>query len=162
MSLNRVQAIGNVGKDPEIKSLNSGSRVANFSLAVSEKWKDKQTGEAKEKTEWLNVVVWTDALIGVIERYVKKGSKLYVEGKYQTRKYQDASGNDRYSTEVVIQGFGGSIQLLGDAKGSSEGGGGSYESQSSGSYGAPSKPSEAFMSDDLDDQIPFVSRDYIW
>lgn len=116
-SLNRVTLVGNVGDDPEIKNLNSGNAVANFSLATSESWKDKATGEKKEHTDWHRVVVWNDNLIDVLEKYVKKGSKLLVEGKLQTRKWQDQDGNDRYSTEVVLTGFDCKILLLGDPRG---------------------------------------------
>lgn len=152
MALNRIQAIGNVGRDPEFKSLNSGDRVCNFSIAVTEKWTDKQSGEKKEKTEWINVVVWTPALIGVVEKYVKKGSKLYVEGKFQTRKY-DKDGVTHYNTELVIQGFGGSIQLLGDPKDD-----GTQKHDASGrdySQKDTQSQSRASYSADLDDEIPF-------
>jgi single-strand DNA-binding protein len=114
MSLNLCQFIGHVGKDPEIKSTQSGTRVANFSLAVTEKWKDK-SGERREKTEWVSVVVWSDGLIGIIGKYVHKGSKLYVSGKMQTRKWEK-DGVDRYTTECVLQGFDGRIELLGEPK----------------------------------------------
>lgn len=144
-SLNKVQLIGNVGADPEIKSFQNGSRVANLRVATSEKWKDKTTGEAKEKTEWHSVAIFNDGLVGIIERFVKKGSKLYIEGQLQTRKWQDATGNDRYSTEVVLQGFGGSIVLLDGAQG-----GGQAPAQNA--YQAPA-PTNAL--DDLDDDVPF-------
>lgn len=116
-SLNRVELIGNVGQDPEVRNLNSGNAVANLSIATSESWKDKQTGEKKERTEWHRVVVWNDGLVEVIEKYVKKGSKIYVEGQLQTRKWQDQDGNDRYSTEVVLTGFDAKLILLGDPRG---------------------------------------------
>ena len=115
-SLNRVTLVGNCGKDPEIRSTQSGAKVASFSVATSESWKDKTTGEKKERTEWHNIVVWGDALVGVIEKYVSKGSKLMVEGQMQTRKWEK-DGVDRYSTEVVVQGFDGRLLLLGDPKG---------------------------------------------
>lgn len=121
-SLNKVTLIGNLGADPEVRNLTSGNAVANFSLATSESWKDKNTGEKKEITYWHRVVVWNDGLISVIEKYVKKGSKLYVEGQLQTRKYQDKDGKDCYATEVVLSGFDGKIILLGDG-----GGGGNRE-----------------------------------
>lgn len=155
MALNRVQAIGNVGKTPEIKTLNNGSRVANFSIAVTEKWKDKQSGEKKEATEWMNVVVWSDGLIRVIEQYVHKGSKLYVEGQFKTRMYEK-DGVKHYNTEIVIQGFGGSIQLLSDGKSderqepeSSYSGGGYTEKDTR------SAADSGGFTDDLDDEIPF-------
>ncbi len=115
-SLNRVTLIGNVGQDPEIRNLNSGSSVANLSLATSETWRDKD-GEKQERTEWHRIVVWNDGLIGVIEKFVKKGSKIMIEGQLQTRKWQDQDGNDRYSTEVVLTGFDGKLLLLGDSGG---------------------------------------------
>jgi len=114
-SLNKVTLIGNVGADPEVRNLNSGNAVANLSLATSESWKDKNSGEKKEVTQWHRIVVWNDGLISVIEKYVSKGSKLYIEGQLQTRKWQDQEGNDRYSTEVVLTGFDAKLILLGDA-----------------------------------------------
>ena len=101
-SVNKVILIGNLGKDPEIRSLNNGKEVANFSIATSESWKDKTTGERKERTEWHNICVFSEGLVSVIKRYVKKGSKVYVEGALQTRKCQDKTGTARYSTEVVL------------------------------------------------------------
>lgn len=160
-SLNRATLIGNVGKDPEIKTLNNGNRVANLSLATSETWKDKSSGEKKERTEWHRITVWNDGLIGVIERFVKKGSKVMIEGQIQTRKYEQ-DGVDKYTTEIVLQGFGGQLILLGDKSsgGSSErssGGGGSSDDDyssglSTGGANKPSGPKEAY---DLNDDIPF-------
>ena len=143
-SINKVILIGNVGKDPDIRSTQSGSKIANLSLATSESWKDKQTGERQERTEWHRVVVFGEGLVRVIENYVKKGSKLYVEGQLQTRKWQDQSGNDRYSTEVVLQAYGGTITLLDsrkDSDGDQDHGG--YDAGFSGGASA------------LDDEIPF-------
>jgi single-strand DNA-binding protein len=111
-SVNKVILIGNVGRDPEIRSFANGGRVANLTIATSETWKDKTTGERKEKTEWHKVTIANDALVGVVERYVKKGSKLYLEGQLETRKWQDQSGADRYSTEIVLRGFGGVLVML--------------------------------------------------
>lgn len=111
-SLNRVMLIGNLGQDPEIKTFSDGGRVANLSIATSETWRDKQSGERKERVEWHRVNVWGDGLVGVIEKYCRKGDKLYIEGQLQTRKWQDQQGNDRYSTEVVVRGFGSGIKLL--------------------------------------------------
>ena len=110
--LNQCSFIGNLGRDPEIRSFSNGGRVCNLRLAVSEKWKDKNSGERKEKTEWISIAIFNDGLIGVAERYLRKGSKLFVQGKFTTRKWQDSSGNDRYSTEVVIDGFNGSLTML--------------------------------------------------
>lgn len=111
MGLNKVSLIGRVGKEPEIRAMQNGNSVASFSIACSEKWKDKD-GERKEKTEWFNVVVFSDGLVNVIKSYVKKGSQLYLEGKLQTRKWQDKDGNDKYTTEVVLQGFDAKLILL--------------------------------------------------
>lgn len=164
-SVNKVILIGNLGNDPEVRTFGNGGKVANLSLATSESWRDKQSGERKEKTEWHRVAVFGEGLVGVIERYVKKGSKLYIEGKLQTRKWQDRDGNDKYTTEVVLQGYGGTLTML-DSRDSQGGGGrssGGY-SQDSGGYGnmdqgggsraasAMEGPKENF---DLDDDIPF-------
>ena len=111
-SLNKVQLIGNVGADPEIKNLNNGGSLANIRLATSESWRDKRSGERKEKTEWHTVVVFNEHLVELVDKYVSKGDKIYVEGQLQTRKWEDRDGNDRYSTEVVIPNFGGTITLL--------------------------------------------------
>jgi len=119
-SVNKVILVGNVGNDPEIRTFGNGGKVANFSIATSENWRDKQSGERKEKTEWHRVAVFNDGLVGVIERYVKKGSKLYIEGKLQTRKWTDNSGQDKYTTEVVLQGYGGNLTML---DGRNDGGG---------------------------------------
>ena len=164
-SVNKVILIGNVGKDPEIRTFGNGGKVANFSIATSESWKDRNSGERKEKTDWHNIAVFNDGLVGVIERYVKKGSKLYIEGKLQTRKWQDRDGNDKYTTEVVLQGYGGTLTMLDsrDSQGGGRSGGGGYN-QDSGGYGnmnqgggsrsasAMEGPKENF---DLDDDIPF-------
>lgn len=112
-SVNKVTLLGNVGKDPDIRTLNNGNRVASFSIATSETWRDKASGERKEKTDWHNVVVFNDGLVKVIENYVRKGSKLYVEGALKTRKYEK-DGRDVYATEVVLQQYGGSLVLLGE------------------------------------------------
>ncbi len=146
--LNKCTFIGRVGKDPEIKSTNSGEQLAYFSLACTEKWTSK-TGEKKEATEWVNVVVW-GKLCTVIQNYVKKGSKLYISGKLKTRSWEDQSGQTKYMTEVVLQGFGGELIML-----DSKGGGGQQDS-----YAKPeSARKQLFGSNidtDLDDEIPFV------
>ncbi len=135
-SLNKVMIIGNLGADPEIRSFQNGGKVANLRIATSETWKDKNTGERKEKTEWHTVAVFSEGLVGVVERYLKKGSKVFVEGKLQTRKWQDQSGADRYSTEIVIQGLGGTLTMLDGAPGGGGGGGGGGRSGGgSGGYG---------------------------
>lgn len=156
-SLNKVMLIGNLGADPEIRRLPSGGSVANMRLATSESWRDKNSGERREKTEWHSVVVFNDNLVRVIEQYVKKGSKLYVEGQLQTRKYQDKSGQDRYSTEVVLQGFSGNLTLL-DGRGEPAREGG--ESRGGGDFGRSSPmdrkpPGGGGRPSDFDDDIPF-------
>ncbi len=168
-SVNKVILVGNVGSDPEIRSFNNGGKVANFSLATSENWRDKQSGERKEKTEWHRVAIFNDGLVNIVEKYIKKGSKLYIEGKLQTRKWQDQSGNDKYSTEVVLQGYGGTLTML-DSRNEGGGnriGGGGYNQDSGGYQGnqggqsnqgqsrsasTMEGPAENF---DLDDEIPF-------
>jgi single-strand DNA-binding protein len=136
-SLNKVMLIGNLGADPEIRTFGNGGKVANLRIATSEQWKDRQTGERKEKTEWHTVAIFSEGLVGVVERYLKKGSKVFVEGKLQTRKWQDQSGQDRYSTEIVIQGLGGTLTMLDGASGGGGGmGGGGGGRSGSGSYGA--------------------------
>ncbi len=148
-SLNKVMMIGNLGADPEIRTLPSGGKVASLRLATSETWRDKQSGERREKTEWHSVVIFNDNLTRVVEQYVKKGSKLYIEGQLQTRKYQDKSGQDRYSTEVVLQNFGGSLTLL-------DGRDDSGSERQTGTYSGdhPAK-GLADSSANLDDDIPF-------
>jgi single-strand DNA-binding protein len=169
-SVNKVILIGNLGADPEVKSFQNGGRIANLRIATSENWKDKQTGERKERTEWHTVVLQSDGLVGVAEKYLRKGSKVYIEGQLRTRKWQDQSGNDRYSTEVSVGGIGGVLTMLDGAPGggggqrgggdyqgggsSSGGGGGSSWGQGGGGGGAPSGGGSNF-GDDLDDDIPF-------
>ena len=114
-SLNKVTLIGHLGKDPDIRTMQSGGKVASFSLATSESWKDKASGERKERTEWHNVVVYNEGLVKVVEQFLKKGSKIYLEGRMETRKWQDKDGNDKYTTEVVLRPFNGEILML-DAK----------------------------------------------
>jgi single-strand DNA-binding protein len=156
-SVNKVILVGNLGKDPEVRRLSSGDPVVNLSVATSESWRDKQTGERKEKTEWHRVVIFNENLGKVAEQYLKKGSKVYIEGQLQTRKYTDNSGAEKYTTEVVLQRFRGELTML---DGKNDGGGRSYEDEGSsfgGSRGAKrvsSGPSENF-SQDLDDEIPF-------
>jgi single-strand DNA-binding protein len=155
-SINKVILVGNLGRDPEIRTLNSGDRVANLNLATSETWRDRTSGERKERTEWHRVVIFNDNLVKVAENYLRKGSKVYIEGALQTRKYQDASGQEKYSTEVVLQKFRGELTML-DGKGEggerSEGDFGGYSAGGRAS-GASSGPRESFSAD-LDDEIPF-------
>jgi len=151
-SVNKVILVGNLGADPEIRTLNSGDRVANLRVATSETWRDRNSGERKERTEWHRVVIFNDNLVKVAESYLKKGSKVYIEGALQTRKWQDQSGQDKYSTEVVLQKFRGELTML-DGRG--EGGGASEEDYGGGFQRAqPSGPRENFTAD-LDDEIPF-------
>ena len=169
-SVNKVILVGNLGADPEIRRLNSGDPVVNLRIATSESWRDKNSGERKEKTEWHNVVIFNDQIAKVAEQYLKKGMKVYVEGQLQTRKWQDQTGADKYTTEVVLQKFRGELQML-DARGQGEGGQvGGYAGggSSRGSDFGQSSPSESFnrgggaksgggggSSRELDDEIPF-------
>ncbi|MBE1296890.1 single-stranded DNA-binding protein [Phycobacter azelaicus] len=130
-SVNKVILIGNLGRDPEVRTFQNGGKVCNLRIATSETWKDRNTGERREKTEWHSVAVFNEGLVRVCEQYLRKGSKVYIEGQLQTRKWQDQNGQDRYSTEVVLQGFGSTLTML-DGRG--EGGGG----QSGGGYGGGS------------------------
>lgn len=169
-SVNKVIIVGNLGADPEVKSFQNGGRLANLRIATSEDWKDKATGEKKERTEWHTVVLNSDGLVGVAERFLKKGSKVYIEGQLRTRKWQDASGNDRYTTEVSVGGFDGKLVMLDGAKGGSGGGDGWSGGQSGGSSGGSSGgnnwgagggggTSSGFgggdFDNDLDDDVPF-------
>ena len=132
-SVNKVILIGNLGRDPEVRSFQNGGKVCNLRIATSETWKDKNTGERREKTEWHSVAIFNEGLVRIAEQYLKKGSKVYIEGQLQTRKWQDQSGADKYSTEVVLQGFGGTLTMLdGRDSGSGGGGGGGYGGGSSG------------------------------
>lgn len=125
-SLNKVMLIGNLGADPEIRSFQNGGKVANLRIATSEQWKDRNTGERQERTEWHTVAIFSEGLVNVVERFLKKGSKVYIEGKLQTRKWQDQNGQDRYSTEVVLRGFDGTLTMLDGPQGGSGGGGGGF------------------------------------
>ena len=118
-SVNKVILLGNLGQNPDIRTMQNGKKVCSFSMATSDSWKDKETGEKKEKTEWHRVVVFNEGLVGVVENYVKKGTKLYIEGSLQTRKWTDDSGIEKYTTEIVIQGYGGRIDIL-SSKGSNQ------------------------------------------
>jgi single-strand DNA-binding protein len=163
-SVNKVILIGNLGQDPEVKTFQNGGRIANLRIATSENWKDKNTGERKERTEWHTVVLQSDGLVGVAERYLRKGSKVYIEGQLRTRKWQDQSGNDRYSTEVSVGGIGGVMTMLDGAPGGSGGGGGQrsggggewdQSGGAGGGSGRQSAPPAGGFGDDLDDDIPF-------
>ena len=164
-SLNKVMLIGNLGADPEIRSFQNGGRVANLRIATSENWKDKNTGERRERTEWHTVAIFSDGLVNVVERYLKKGSKVFVEGKLQTRKWQDQSGNDRYSTEVVLRPYRGELTMLdgrGEGGGGGQGGGygggqsgGGYGGGQGGGFGGGGGGNPAPSSGIEDDEIPF-------
>lgn len=165
-SVNKVILIGNLGRDPEMRRLGSGEPVANLRIATSETWRDKASGERKERTEWHNVVIYNENLSRVAEQYLKKGSKVYIEGQLQTRKWQDQSGQERYTTEVVLQRFRGELTLL-DGRG--EGGGAAMEDdygggrsmeppRGAGAGGPPQRaaqPAGSRYSKPLDDDIPF-------
>jgi single-strand DNA-binding protein len=178
-SVNKVIIVGNLGADPEVKSFQNGGRIANLRIATSENWKDKATGERKERTEWHSVVLQSDGLVGVAERFLKKGSKVYIEGQLRTRKWQDASGNDRYTTEVSV-GINGNLTMLDGAQGGAGGGAGGGGGQRSGGWNEGGGGGGASgggrsgggasggggwnqggggsgggMGDDLDDDIPF-------
>ncbi|MEB8386276.1 single-stranded DNA-binding protein [Rhodobacteraceae bacterium KMM 6894] len=132
-SVNKVILIGNLGRDPEVRTFQNGGKVCNLRIATSETWKDKTTGERKERTEWHSVAIFNDGLVRIAEQYLRKGSKVYIEGQLQTRKWQDQSGQDRYSTEVVLQGFGGTLTML-DGPGGGGGGGGGDRGGDRGGY----------------------------
>ena len=172
-SVNKVILVGNLGADPEVRNLPSGGKVVNLSIATSENWKDKNTGERREKTEWHRVVIFSEGLARVAEQYLRKGSKVYLEGQLQTRKWQDQSGADKYSTEIVLQGFNSNMTLLdgrgeGDSAGGGDGGfrgasdrgnggGGNNFGGGNGGGGArrPQANAPAFEPGGMDDDIPF-------
>ena len=148
-SVNKVILIGNLGKDPEVRRMTSGEPIVNLSIATSENWRDKASGERKEKTEWHRVVIFNKNLAEVAEKYLKKGSKVYVEGQLQTRKWTDKDGAEKYSTEVVLQNFRGELTMLDGKSGGGEGGG-----FGGGARGA-SESAPSFQRDEMDDEIPF-------
>jgi single-strand DNA-binding protein len=173
-SLNKVMIIGNLGRDPEVRSFQNGGKVCNLRIATSETWKDKNTGERREKTEWHSVAIFQEGLVRVAEQYLKKGSTVYIEGKLQTRKWQDQSGADKYSTEIVLQGYDGVMTMIGGRNdgGSGGGGGGGYsggdqgggygggdQGGNSGGYGGGDQGGGqgggGGGSSDMDDEIPF-------
>jgi single-strand DNA-binding protein len=166
-SVNKVILVGNLGNEPEVRNLPSGGKVVNLSVATSENWRDKNTGERKERTEWHRVVIFSEGLAKVAEQYLHKGSKVYIEGQLQTRKWQDQSGQDKYSTEVVLQGFNSNLTML-DGRGEGGGDNAGYGDRSSGGFsGPPAARNEggggrrpqanapAFESGGMDDDIPF-------
>jgi single-strand DNA-binding protein len=159
MSVNKVILIGNVGKEPEIRSMNNGNEVALFSLATSEYWKDKTTGEKKDKTEWHRIVVYSQGLVNIIKNYVKKGSKLYVSGSIQTRRWTDNQGVEKYATEIILQGYTAELQILDPRTNSSNSGStgydDSYYSNVTGGTETETETEGAFVEKVIDDNIPF-------
>ena len=161
-SVNKVILIGNLGKDPEVRRLNSGDQVVSFSLATSETWRDKTSGERKERTEWHRVVIFNEKLAEVAQKFVRKGSKIYVEGQLSTRKWTDQSGQERYTTEVVIPRFGGALTMLdgrggggGDASAGAGGGDDEMAGATAGGGGGGGRPASRAGKAELDDDIPF-------
>jgi single-strand DNA-binding protein len=156
-SLNKVTLIGHLGRDPEVRSFQNGGKVCNLRLATSENWKDKNTGERREKTEWHSIAIFQEGLVGVAEKYLKKGALVYIEGKLVTRKWQDASGADRYSTEIVLQGYDGVLKMLGGRR-DGDGDGGGYGGGDGGGGGGADGGQQGGGQQggaDLDDEIPF-------
>lgn len=163
-SVNKVILVGNLGADPEVRHTQDGRPIVNLRIATSESWRDRSTGERRERTEWHRVVIFSEGLAKIAEQYLRKGSKVYLEGQLQTRKWQDQSGQDRYSTEVVLQGFNATLTML-DGRSGGEGGGGSMGggggamggggSMGGGGGGRPSQPAEDFGGGDFDDEVPF-------
>jgi len=161
-SVNKVILVGNLGRDPEVRTFQNGGKVCNLRIATSENWKDRNTGERRERTEWHSVAIFSEPLARIAEQYLRKGSKVYLEGQLETRKWQDQSGNDRYSTEVVLRPYRGELTLLdgrNDGGSGGGGGGGGYEDRDSyggggGGYSSGGG-SPAPASQDLDDEIPF-------
>lgn len=160
-SVNKVILVGNLGRDPESRSFQNGGKVVEMRIATSEAWKDRQTGERRERTEWHTVKIFSEGLANVAERYLRKGSKVYIEGQLQTRKWQDQSGADRYSTEIVLQGYNAQLVLLGDAGGNGQRGGNErpgshdYSRQDGGGGGFAGATAGGGFPDDLDDDVPF-------
>ena len=156
-SVNKVILLGNLGRDPEIRSMQSGSKMATFSMATSKRWKDKATQEQKEKTSWHNIVIFGEGLVDIVEKYVKKGSKIFVEGELQTRKWQDQDGNDKYTTEVVLQGYNCNLTLLDSRGGVNNSSISSNENKNTSEISSfnDSKNISNSSKDELDDDIPF-------
>ncbi|MCI5045919.1 MAG: single-stranded DNA-binding protein [Aquisalinus sp.] len=157
-SVNKVILVGNLGADPEVRQFQNGGSVCSLSLATSENWKDKNTGERREKTEWHRVSIFSEGLVRVASQYLKKGSKVYLEGQLETRKWQDQNGQDRYTTEVVLRGYNSNLTMLdgrGEGGGASMGGGGYGQQISGGQGGMNDGPPQGGQSFELDDEIPF-------
>jgi single-strand DNA-binding protein len=157
-SVNKVILIGNLGADPDVRQTNDGRPIVNLSVATSERWKDRNSGEQRERTEWHRVVIFSEGLARIAQQYLRKGSKVYLEGQLQTRKWQDKDGNDRYSTEVVLQGFNSTLTMLDGRSGDDSGFSGSRPAgggQSAGGMSKPSANAPAFDGGGNDDDIPF-------
>tara|TARA_B100001540_G_C15711182_1_gene598643 strand:- start:38 stop:511 length:474 start_codon:yes stop_codon:yes gene_type:complete len=154
-SVNKVILLGNLGKDPDIRSMQSGSKMASFSLATSKRWKDKTSQELRDKTSWHNIVVFGDGLVDIVEKYVKKGSKIYIEGELQTRKWQDQDGNDRYTTEVILQGYNSNLTLLDSRNNSNNQQMNDDTSNSNNQISQENLETKSSGNNDLDDDIPF-------
>ncbi len=162
-SINKVILVGNLGRDPEIRSTQDGREIANLTIATSDSWRDKNTGERKERTEWHRVAIFNEALVNISKNYLRKGAKVYIEGALQTRKWTDQSGAERYTTEIVLQGFNGNLTMLDTRGGNSESnfGGADAEPAFAGANNAPAAPkasnnaASSFSHDTLDDEIPF-------
>ena len=154
-SVNKAILLGNLGRDPEIRSMQSGAKMASFSIATSKRWKDKNTQEQKEKTSWHNIVVFGDGLVDIVEKYVKKGSKIYIEGEIQTRKWQDKDGNDRYTTEVILQGYNSNLTLLDNRNNPQVAGENSQQIEQSKSFDDNSYEAKDSDSQEIDEDIPF-------
>ena len=156
-SVNKVILLGNLGRDPEVRNFPNGGKVANFSIATSETWKDRNTGERRERTEWHNISITNEALVRVAEQYLKKGSKVYVEGQLETRKWQDQTGNDRYTTEVVLRPYRGELTMLDSRNSSSDLEGSDYSQleNKAQSSDISNNNQSSYAPNDLDDEIPF-------
>ena len=154
-SVNKVILLGNLGRDPEIRSMQSGAKMASFSIATSKRWKDRNTQEQKEKTSWHNIVVFGDGLVDIVEKYVKKGSKIYVEGEIQTRKWQDKDSNDRYTTEIILQGYNCNLTLLDSRNNASMGNENSQQIEQEKTIEDNSFENQNSDSNELDEDIPF-------
>jgi len=156
-SVNKVIIIGNLGRDPEVRSFQNGGKVCNLTVATSENWRDKQSGERRERTEWHRVAIFSEGLVRIAEQYLKKGSKIYIEGQLETRKWQDQSGADRYTTEVVLRNFGSTLTMLdGRGDGGGSAGGSDYGSGGGGGYDSGPAPSGGGGGGgNFDDEIPF-------
>jgi single-strand DNA-binding protein len=154
-SVNKVILIGNLGADPEVRSFPSGGKVCNLRIATSENWKDKQSGERRERTEWHSVAIFSEPLVRVAEQYLRKGSKIYVEGQLETRKWQDKDGNDRYSTEVVLRPYRSELTMLDSRGDGGQGGGGGGGGQQGGGFDDRGGPGGGSGGGNMDDEIPF-------